>query len=436
MRRPDSHIRFLIASVAACFLFLLPAFGDSQARMVRLSDVEGSVQVDRNTGQGFEKAFLNLPITQGVKIRTGVMGRAELEFEDSSTLRITPNTDIEVVQLSLRDSGGKVSAIHLTKGAAYLNYVGASNDDFELTFAHQKISPTEPTHLRIQLTDTDVAVAVLKGDVTVESGSDKVEVAKSHTATFDLLDNDRHQVARGISDDPNDAWDKQQTQYDQTYASNSYSSYSPYPYGTADLNYYGNFFNAPGYGMLWQPYLAGAGWDPFMSGAWAFYPGFGFGWVSGYPWGWTPYHYGSWMYLPAYGWAWQPGGAWMGWNAMPVVLNAPIGFATPKVPALPGPRIIVANRGTAPSVVGKSINKVQVPANSAGLGIPRGSVENLGRLSAAVQHQGFAVTNLHLTPAAPSAWHSGFSQPAVGGSSGFHGSSGHVSSGHSSGTHR
>jgi hypothetical protein len=42
-----------------------PLWPDSQARIVRLSDVQGSVQIDKNTGMGFENAFLNLPITQG-----------------------------------------------------------------------------------------------------------------------------------------------------------------------------------------------------------------------------------------------------------------------------------------------------------------------------------------------------------------------------------
>ena len=53
----------------------------------------------------------------------------------------------------------------------------------------------------------------------------------------------------------------------------------------------------PGYGMMWQPYLVGAGWDPFMNGAWMWYPGAGYAWISSYPWGWTPYRYGSWTYI-------------------------------------------------------------------------------------------------------------------------------------------
>ena len=69
---------------------------DSQARIVRLSDVQGSVQIDKNTGMGFENAFLNLPVTQGTQLRTRDRGRAEIEFEDGSTLRLAPNTTVRV----------------------------------------------------------------------------------------------------------------------------------------------------------------------------------------------------------------------------------------------------------------------------------------------------------------------------------------------------
>jgi len=89
---------FALAAVTG-LLLAVPSFADSQVRIVRLSDVEGDVQIDRNTGQGYEKAFLNLPITQGAKLRAKSDGRAEVEFEDGTTVRIT-----QVRWLSFRSS--------------------------------------------------------------------------------------------------------------------------------------------------------------------------------------------------------------------------------------------------------------------------------------------------------------------------------------------
>jgi FecR protein len=407
MCKSESRIQLLI-SLMLTGLWVLPCFADSQVRIVRLSDVQGEVQVDRRTGQGFERAFLNLPITQGMKIRTGNSGRAEIQFEDSSSLRIVPDTVIEIPQLSLRDSGGKVSEIHLQEGTAYINFLGTKDDELSVSFVREKVAFAHAAHLRIDVGDTDAAVAVFKGDVEVSGSSGTVQVDKNHTASFNLLDNDRHQLARNIEEEPFDSWDKRQNEYDELYAAKGQSNYSPYAYGNSDLNYYGNFTNVPGYGTLWQPYLAGAGWDPFMNGAWAFNPGFGYGWVSGYPWGWTPYHSGSWIYAGQYGWGWLPGGGWMGLNTMPVFVNAPGSFVPPRSPMLPGQRIIVANRGPVPTVVGRSAGKVEIPNNSAGLGIPRGGVKNLGQLSQTVQQHGAVTTRVQTAPIGFAGWQGGY----------------------------
>ncbi|MGE5205553.1 MAG: DUF6600 domain-containing protein, partial [Chlamydiota bacterium] len=103
------------------------------------------------------------------------------------------------------------------------------------------------------------------------------------------------------------------------------------------------YFYQPGWGWLWQPYYVGAGWDPFMNGAWSWYPGVGYTFISQYPWGWMPYRYGNWAFVPGAGWCWQPGGFY-GWNAAPVVVNAPAGFRAPVAP----PVKTVANHPTVP----------------------------------------------------------------------------------------
>lgn len=373
---------------------------------MRLGDVQGDVRVDRNTGQGYEKAFLNLPITQGMKIETGEGGRASLELEDGSTFRITPNTVLEISQLSLRVSGTKASTFHLQEGTAYINFLGAKDCDLTLNFAGEAITLAQAAHLRVQMADTGAEVAVFKGEVEITAPSGTAEVGKGKTASFDLI-TQHYEVASSIEDDPDDSWDKQQTQYQQEYSSKAYASYSPYPYGTSDLNYYGSFFNASGYGNVWQPYFAGAGWDPFMNGGWAFNPGFGYGWVSSYPWGWTPYHYGSWINLPTRGWVWQPGGTWTGSNAVPVVTHAPVHFNAPQPPAIQGLRLQAVNQGPLTTQLGKSVNHVQIPNNSAGLGIPRGSVRNLSELSHTAQQKGFATTTLHTGPTGLPTWLNG-----------------------------
>src|SRR5579872_4074311 len=127
--------RFLLLS-ATSVLIAIPAFAGSQARIVRLSDVQGSVQIDKNTGLGFENAFVNLPITQ---LRTGNGGRAEIEFEDGSSMRLAPNTSVEFSTLGLSDSGSRISQVNLAEGMAYVNWLGKTGDDFSLNLSREKI---------------------------------------------------------------------------------------------------------------------------------------------------------------------------------------------------------------------------------------------------------------------------------------------------------
>jgi hypothetical protein len=368
---------FSVLAVLSCCL-AVPSFADSQARIVRLSQVDGDVQIDRNLGQGYEKAFINLPVTQGAKLRTGPDARAEVEFEDGSTLRITPGTVVDFPELSRRDSGARASNLQLEGGTAYLNFKGGKEEEFKLGFARETLTLTKSAHLRVELKDATATVAVFNGDVEVDGLSGKIDLDKKHSATFDLAGTGTYTLAKNLEPDPYDDWDKQQEKYHQQYSASN--SYSPYAYGASDLNYYGSFYNIPGYGMMWQPYLVGAGWDPFMNGAWMWYPGAGYAWVSGYPWGWTPYRYGSWTYLPSSGWFWRPGSTWAGWNTVPRIASAPQQFSVPRPPAAPGQTLLV-NRGTPAGPVRVIQDRSEIRGDSAGLGVARGSVRNLGKIS-------------------------------------------------------
>lgn len=386
-----------LLALPVSLLLAIPSFASSQVRIVRLSDVEGIVQINRNT-RSFEKAFLNLPITQGNQVRTLNDGRAVIEFEEGIALRMAPGTTSEFVQLSLDDSGKRVSDVRLQTGELYVEFKDAKNDQLTLSFGREAIVFTQPAHLRVTVTDENVTVAVFSGEVNVEAASGVVQVSKNRTATFNLADNDASKIAKDIEPEPYDAWDKQQDRYQQHYSNDLVASASPYSYGTADLSYYGTYFNAPGYGLVWQPYFAGAGWNPFMDGAWALYPGAGYGWVSAYPWGWTPYHSGSWAFITGRGWAWQPGGTWMAVTAYPRVLNAPANFVAPRPPTTGGQSVVVVSRNASSMFAGKSTGKVIIRNDSAGLGIPRGEVNNLAQISERVNTQGAVTARIHAAP--------------------------------------
>ena len=374
----------------------VPAFADSQARIVRLSDVHGTVEIDKNAGAGYERAFVNLPLTQGTLLRTQNDGRAEVEFEDGSALRLTPNTTVEFKDLSLSD-GKHISEVNLTEGKAYVNWLGKSGDALTLNFSREKITLLHAAHFRVSTAPSFGEVAVFKGDVEVVGPSGTLNVGKKKMATFDPTDADKGTLAKEFDQDAYDDWDKQASEYHETYARNNST---PYGYGYSDLSYYGSFSSVAGYGTLWQPYFTGIGWNPYMDGAWSSYPGFGSMWVSAYPWGWMPYMYGNWLFLPGSGWMWQPGG-WNGWNGTPrFVGTAPQQFAVPTAPTTRN-TVVVGNGGPVFKGTTGLRRTTLITRDSAGMNVPRGSLVNLAHLNREVTRSGSV--ELHSAPHAYSA---------------------------------
>jgi FecR protein len=381
----------LVLTAMACTLLALPALADSQIRIVRLSDVEGSVQIDKNTGLGFERAFLNLPITQGTRLQTRDNARAEIEFEDGSTLRLAPNTRVDFSTLSVNDSGKHLSVVNLTDGMAYVNWLGKSGDIFAVNFSRQKIELTSAAHFRIESSPSLSQVAVFKGDVNVAGPSENVTVEKKKMATFDDNQDGKYKLAK-VEEAPLDSWDKEAAEYHQQYSRNNST---PYGYGFSDLSYYGAFSNVPGYGMMWQPFLTGAGWDPFMDGAWSFYPGMGYMFVSAYPWGWMPYLYGNWMSVPGFGWMWQPG-YWNSYSTIPRYTNTGAGNVHRLVAPTGSIRAVAVGRGPTLGTTSLLTSRMVVSRGSAGLGIPRGSLSDLKRVNSQVAKSGSAA--IHPAP--------------------------------------
>ncbi len=374
----------VLAVLAAAFL-VVSASAESKARIVRLSEVEGKVQIDRAAGDGFDKAFINLPVIEGSRLKTGKDGRAEVEFEDGSALRLAPDSEVAFTRLALGDGGQKLSTVQLVSGTLYANLHSKKGDEFLLNFARESLTLSETAHFRVELADAAATIAVFKGKLSATSPSGQFEVAEKHSATIDLsapAQKDTFVIAKNYEVEPSDAWDRQQNDYHDRYASAGGSSInSPYGYGMSDLNYYGNFMTVPGYGNVWQPYFINAGWSPFQDGGWAYYPGYGYMWVSGYPWGWMPYSYGNWAFAPGFGWVWQPG-YWNPWYGVLQVVNPPVRTKVPTAPAS-GHQTVMVGQGLAanPGVGVGAPHRLTINPGSAGFGVPRGSVRNLGHVA-------------------------------------------------------
>jgi hypothetical protein len=295
---------------ALLIAFLAPpaasAYDYSYARVVRLSLVEGDVQVARPDAQGWEAAVVNLPIQQGFTVATG-QGRAEIEFESGATARLAENSVLQFTELAL-SSGARITKLSLTQGTATFYANLAHEDSFVVATPQLHVGISENARFRVDVLNEGTSVSLLKGEVDVDSRAGTSRVSKGHTLVYNASDPDHASLERNPKADDWDRWVAERDEVVHTGNTNAlrYVS-SPYYYGLSDLYNYGTWFPYGGYGLCWRPYGVGLNWYPFWYGRWGFFPSLGWTWISYEPWGWLPYHFGRWVFSPSFGWIWVPG---------------------------------------------------------------------------------------------------------------------------------
>ncbi|MFZ1134628.1 MAG: FecR family protein [Candidatus Korobacteraceae bacterium] len=336
---------YALVMMTVVLLAAVSAQATSHVRIVRLSYESGNVRMDRGTGQGLERALLNSPIVEGSRIVTGNDGLAEVEFENNSVVRIGEATEVRFRQLLMNDAGYKVNEVELVNGTVYVDARSEKGDIYRVVAENQVFEVQRNSQARFQTSGNQVQVAVVNGSANFETTPQPVAIKKSFTLLVDSANPSGYLATKGVDKVPLDAWNNERAAYQNAYSYNNdpYGGKGLSSAGYQDLAYYGGFMTVPGYGLAWQPYGASSwtGWDPYMTGAWAYTPGFGYAWASAYPWGWMPYHYGSWAYQPVIGWFWYPGNSFNGggvvtnWQATAPVVNAPAGYHAPVPPTSP-----------------------------------------------------------------------------------------------------
>jgi uncharacterized cupin superfamily protein len=269
--------------------------------MARLTVTQGYVRIDRPDSPSGDPAQLNMPLTEGHSIVTGDDGQAEIEFEDGSVARLTPNSTISLTRLTA-SSGSTDTQLAMSRGLAYFELRSAPGIAFGIAAGDEHLVPLENTTLRIDLDQPPASVAVLDGAVRLER--------RGGTA-FDLRAGESFRTQQ-IAPDTWDQWNETLDQQAADAAARQTSARATYAgsqgYGWADLDAHGTWYDTAANGPVWQPEGGdSADFDPYGNGSWVWYPSGGYLWASAYPWGWTPFRCGSWSFFDSFGWAWAPG---------------------------------------------------------------------------------------------------------------------------------
>ncbi|HEY1805270.1 MAG TPA: FecR domain-containing protein [Terracidiphilus sp.] len=284
------------------------------ARAVRLSYVDGQVSLSQGGQVLAQQALANAPLLEGMQLTTGDSGKAEIQFEDGSVARLSPDSSLTLQVL--QGAGTAANAVlSLDGGLAYFEFQGGGQaGQMSVQFGDAQLTTSGFTVFRVGLDTPPGQVAVFSGNAHLESGGGNVSVDLHGGESIALngASPADYQLAESIEPDSWDAWNSDRDQAltaeaaSQTGATANLSE--PQNPAWNDLDADGNWYDVPGDGYVWSPYeAASAAFDPYGYGNWMWTPGYGYLWVSGYPWGYMPYQCGAWNYYGGFGWGWAPG---------------------------------------------------------------------------------------------------------------------------------
>ena len=306
---------FLVTSVARA-----DDAGQPAAGAARLSSVEGQVRIMQGGQVIADPAVINAPLFAGTQVETGDDGKAEIQFDDGTVTRLSPDS-----ALTLTTIGGQGSQVALTGGLGYFELQGGQGGQMRVSFGESVVTATGFTVMRVKMDNPPGELAVFSGNAHLERGeSIAVDLHGGESVQLSGTDGSRYNLTETIEPDSWDAWNSDRDQAlnsqaaDQTGAAKNFvNGENPNP-AWNDLDANGSWYNVPGQGYVWSPYeAANAGWDPYGNGNWISSPGYGYIWASAYPWGYLPYQCGMWNFYNGFGWGWAPGaGMGMGMGGM------------------------------------------------------------------------------------------------------------------------
>jgi FecR protein len=283
------------------------------ARAVRLSSVDGQVQLSQGKNVIATSAVANTPLFEGTTVTTAEDGRAEIQFEDGSVARLSPNSALTLTALNGSGASG-VAEITLDGGLGYFELQGAGlAGQIKIEFSDSVATASGFSVLRVNLDTPPGELAVFSGNAHLERGSAvTVDLHGGESVALNGSDASRYTLNETIEPDSWDSWNSDRDQLltseaaAKTGATKDYADSSNPAWSDLDAN--GNWYNVPGQGNIWSPYeAANGGWDPYGNGAWGYSPGFGYTWISASPWGYLPYQCGMWNWYSSFGWGWAPG---------------------------------------------------------------------------------------------------------------------------------
>src|SRR6266853_4567210 len=190
---PGRFLSFLaVSTLLFCSAPSAFASDDSDAREVRISFVDGDVRLSRGDGKHtdlnkpWEQAQGGELLEHGFAVATGI-GRAEIEFENGSTVYLAENSLLLFTELSA--PGNRiVSRMTLPTGTATFSLLPAASESFFIQTPTDKIEITSPETCFARIDAYLDAIAITpqgeQGEKVVREDVPKLAIPKGQTMFF------------------------------------------------------------------------------------------------------------------------------------------------------------------------------------------------------------------------------------------------------------
>jgi hypothetical protein len=274
---------------------------DPSNRVAEMNYTSGSVSFQPGGEGDWVDAVQNRPLTSGDNLWADKDSRAELHV-GSAALRIDSETSLTFLTLNDQTTQLRLSAGALILRVRHLD----DGDTFEVDTPNLAFDIQRTGEYRVDVNPdgNQTLVTVWQGRGEATGGGDSYTVVAGQQARFAGTDQLDHEIAQLPAADDFDNWAMQRDQQEDRDESANYISTETTGY--EDLDAYGHWHYAAGYGPVWSPSGIAVDWAPYRNGHWVFIAPWGWTWVEAEPWGFAPFHYGRWAYVEN-SWCWVPG---------------------------------------------------------------------------------------------------------------------------------
>lgn len=308
----------LLATTPLCGLPASAQEADPPARVGRVAAVSGAVSFHLAGAERWERATLNLPLSDGAALWTqpgasaaiGVAGE-RIALDAATELDIDRLDEHSLVATQPQgDSYWRVSAL-------------PAGDSLTLRTPRGIVVFLEPGHYQVISGDTGhpTEVTVVDGAAKFTGLAADVAIAPNQTLTVSG-DDPAAAFVPTLRSSVRNAFLQRMLAAERTPARHvALPPTVALMTGSEILAEEGEWGETPEEGPVWYP-PAPVGFVPYRNGHWAYVAPWGWTWVDDAPWGFAPTHYGRWAEIGGR-WGWIPG---RGWDRPPVYAPALVAF--------------------------------------------------------------------------------------------------------------